>query len=59
MNFLSITGWAVQCMGPFFGFPPLKISRPLHKIIRAERVEGIRQLVRKTVKSVLYTFAFR
>jgi hypothetical protein len=20
----------MQCMGPFFGFPPLKISRPLH-----------------------------
>jgi hypothetical protein len=36
-------------MGPFFGFPPLKISRPLHKIIRVERVEAIRQLVRKAV----------
>jgi hypothetical protein len=38
-------------MGPFFGFPPLKSSRPLHKIIRVQRVEGghIPQLVRKTV----------
>jgi hypothetical protein len=40
-------------MGPFFGFPPLKISRPLHKIIIVEQVEGIRQLVRKTVKAAL------
>jgi len=36
-------------MGPLFGLPPLKGSRPLHKIIRAERVEGTPQLVRKTV----------
>jgi hypothetical protein len=41
-------------MGPFFGFPPLKISRPLHKIIRVERVEGIPQLVRKTVNRFVY-----
>jgi len=38
-------------MGSFFGFPPLKSSRPLDGIIRAARVEGIPspQLVRKTV----------
>ena len=39
-------------MGPFFGFPPLKISRRLHKIIRVERVEAIRRLVRKAVNQV-------
>jgi len=32
----------VQCMGLLFRFPPLKSSRPLHKIIRVEQVEGVR-----------------
>jgi hypothetical protein len=39
-------------MGPFFGFPPLKNSRSLHKAIRVERVENIPQLVRKPVNRV-------
>jgi len=39
----------VQFMGLFFGFPPLKSSLPLHKVIRVEQVEDIPQLVRKAV----------